>query len=257
MVQISLMFLSLVAFHLVAICGVKRNLYFPDHFHPFNTSDSQITGVFSSHCNYLKSFLTSTPVFTTNNSNGTKSIANKCVEVINPLYSALSEQSLKYDVYQHFVYYKLTELEIQQYQPQQNDNTTIGYNLVENNESLVYHLFFYNVSNYTHSFKSWEFWMNKLSNSQHFLQKVNRSQMIVHDHDSSVQSLVSNSIVFYVDDIMDNYGEKTNSFMYGECGATIRLKMNFAQHNELVKENQTVFITYSSDVLELPNHQIV
>ena len=257
MTKIYLLVLWFWKFGFLRVCGIKRNLYFPDYYHSFNTSNSQIIGVFSSDCKYLKDFLTNTPIFTNNDSN----IVDKCVEVVNPLYSALTDKSLKYDVYQHFVYYTLTQVEIHQYRHQQDGNATLNYNLINNNESLVYHLFLYNVSNYTHSSKSLKFWMNKLSNSRHFLKKINHSQMTIcgfHSNTSYIQSLVSNSIVFYVNDISRD-GDKTNSFMYSQCGATIRINMDFTKlkHNEFVKENQTVFITYSSDVTGLPNQQIV
>lgn len=227
---------SLWVFCFVKIACVERNLYFPDYYYPFNTSNSQIIGVYSSDCNYLKHFLTSTSIIVSDDINYTES----CIQVINPLYSAITNNTLNYDVYQHFVYYTLTNLKT-------NGNLTLD--LVNNTSSLVHHLFLYDLSNFRNSIDSLTFWVSKLSN-------INATTSLNYNNNSLAQVLISNSVVFHFND-QSYAGKKSDSFMYDECGTSIRLDIECTHYPDLVKENQTALITHSSDVMQLSNQEIV
>ena len=263
--KVSLVIVLLWGLHFVKISCVKRNLYFPNYYYPFDTSNSQIIGVFSSHCKHLKDFVINTPFVMSNNINHTQSIVDSCIQVINPLYAAVTNNTLNYDVYQHLVYYTLVPSE-----SQLHDYGNLTFNLVDDEVSLVYHLFLYNVFHYTASMGSLKFWVNKLANSTAFFNynyNVNNSQMVNvanasrddKNNDnynySEDQVLISNCIIFHIDDNEDTY--LTNAFMYDQCGASIRLKIESMEHNQLVKENQTVLISYSSDVMGLSNQDTV
>ena len=264
----SLMIVLLWTLLFVTTPCAKRNLYFADYYYKFNTSNSQIIGVFSSDCNLLKGFLTNTPVIVSNldniDINYTQSIVDHCIQVTNPLYSAITNSTLNYDVFQHFVYYTLTESELQAGDYYGN----LTFNLVNDTSSLVYHLLLYNVSKYTGLHDSLQILVNELSccTSVFNYKNVNNSQMVGYESEISdrgndgnnsiyAQVLVSNSITFLTDERKDSI----DSFMYDQCGASIRLNMEWIDSNGfvLIQENQTALITYSSDVIGLSNQEIV
>ena len=265
----SLMIVLVWTFLFVTTSCAKRNLYFADYYYPFNTSNSQIIGIFSSHCNHLKDFLTNTPVIVSDldniDINYTQSIVDSCIQVTNPLYSAITNNTVNYDVFQHFVYHTLTESELQGGDYDGN----LTFNLVNNTSSLVYHLLLYNVSKYTGLHDSLTILVNELSycTSVFNYKNVSNSQMVPYESENSdrgnynnnnsiyAQVLVSNSITFLTDERKDSI----DSFMYDQCGASIRLNMEWIDSDGLVliQENQTVLITYSSDVIGLSNQEIV
>ena len=243
--------------HFVKISCVKRNLYFPDYYYSFNTSNSQIIAVFSTDCNHLKEFVIETTIFELNDTNHTQLIVDGCIQVVNPLYSAITNKSISYHVYQHFAYYTNADLKITQ--SQYNDNLT--FNLVNNTTSLIHHLFLYNLSNFTDdSIDSLMSWVNKLSNNT---AKNSMMRAIINGFDEQnnntyVQALVSNSVVFHFNDIDDSDMKPDgDSFMYDQCGTIVRLNIASTQYPDLIKENQTVVITYWSDVMELFQQEIV
>ena len=227
---------ALVTFIKVQCTPLK--LQFPDYQFDLKTANSIIPTVFSTNCNDFQKFW-----YIRNGiiSNDTQNM-NYCVQVVNPLHSAMNSGLYKNEVYEHFVYYSTTPNNNSTTITQKNgQESNVTINITKNKEHLTYHLLVYNTSQYC----DWNCWFNKLvSNFPSFLNSTNYSQMNVYN-----QILISSEIAFFV--VQDGGCDHcqrwrdANSFIDKQCGVAVQLN---ALPIEWANENQTGLLTYSSNL---------
>ena len=253
--QLSSSLLSMLTQALITIrlqC-IKIKLHFPDYQFDSKTASLVVPSVFSTNCNDFPNFWYNRNGIGSNDTDLITQMLDSCMQVINPLSSAMSS-GLQFEVYEHFVYYIFsTNTNANNYTTtQQNyDTSNLTINVVENGVFLIHHLLLYSISTYCDSVC----WFNKLSNFDSFLNKTHSLSMNNIMYTNEI--LILSEIVFYI----ERYGCShcqwwidTTSFMYKQCGAVIQVTISPTNWRN---ENQTALLTYSADVNALSAHAAV